>query len=54
MFRSPRQAPTYLSETASFKQYLDYYTQRAGLTEKQKLLNIELRPLEEVRYDESE
>lgn len=33
MFRSPRQAPTYLSETASFKQYLDYYTQRAGLTE---------------------
>ena len=26
----------------------------AKLTEKQKLLNIELRPLEEVRYDESE
>ena len=28
--------------------------EKAGLTEKQKLLNIELRPLEEVRYDESE
>ena len=33
MLRSPRKAPTYLSETASFKQYLDYYTQRAGLSE---------------------
>ena len=33
MFRSPRPAPLELSETASFKQYLDHYTQRAGLTE---------------------
>ena len=33
MFRSPRRAPTYLSETASFKQYLDYYTRRVGLSE---------------------
>ena len=33
MFRSPRPAPLELSETASFKLYLDYYTQRAGLTE---------------------
>lgn len=33
MFRSPRPAPPELSETASFKQYLDHYTQRAGLTE---------------------
>ena len=40
--------------------YLDFNSktyeafERAGLTEKQKLLNIELRPLEEVRHDETE
>lgn len=33
MFRSPRSAPLYLSKTASFKQYLDHYTQRVGLSE---------------------
>lgn len=33
MFRSSRPAPLYLSKTASFKQYLDHYTQRAGLSE---------------------
>lgn len=33
MFRSPRKAPEVLSQTSSFKEYLDYYAQRAGLSE---------------------
>lgn len=39
MFRSPRKPPTQLDETASFKQYLDYYTQRVKLSEN-KLASI--------------
>lgn len=39
MFRSPRKPPTHLSETASFKQYLDYYTQKVKLSEN-KLASI--------------
>lgn len=40
MFRSPRKPPTHLiSETASFKQYLDYYAQRVELSEN-KLASI--------------
>ena len=33
MFRSPRSAPAELKETASFKQYIDFYTERVGLSE---------------------
>lgn len=39
MFRSPRKPPTQLSEPASFKQCLDYYTQRVKLSEN-KLASI--------------
>lgn len=33
VFRSPRSAPAELKETASFKQYIDFYTERVGLSE---------------------
>ena len=33
MFRSPRSVASDLSETASYKLYVDLYTQRVGLTE---------------------
>ncbi len=34
MFRSPRSAPFELTETASFKQCLDFYSQKVGLSER--------------------
>lgn len=42
MFRSPRPAPVDLSEADSFKRYLDYYTQRAGLTENKLALGARI------------
>lgn len=42
MFRSPRPAPADLSESASFKLYLDYYTQRVGLTENKLALGARI------------
>lgn len=39
-FRSTRPAPIDLSETASYKQYVDYYTQRVGLSETKLALCI--------------
>ena len=40
MFRSPRPAPQYLTETSSYKLYIDYYTHRVGLTENKLALCI--------------
>ena len=40
MFRSPRSAPSYLTETASYKLYIDFYTQRVGLTENKLAFGI--------------